>query len=207
MGVLRKVAHFLNWAVTLLLGAAAVVWCAWALVSPAPVVVPIWELSVRTSVVFILAGALLVTLNTVLIWDFLSNAFGLKYLKLDGGRVSVSVKALQDALERAVKGIPEVSAARVSVSPPARRGRPVLIKAYVSLRGSIVYHSISSSVMSVLENTFSDIVSEGSPVRCQVYWEKIRQDNTAAPSGTGYAEGLRPRFPVEVEEEQDQQQH
>jgi len=204
MSVLKKIAHFVNWAVVLVLGAAAVVWCIWGVVSPTPLIMPVADLTVRTAVIIIAAGGVLIALNIVLVWDFLSRAFGMDYLRLEssGGRVSVSVKALQDALERAVKGIAEVSAARVRVSPPARKGKPVVIKAYVSLRGTIVYHSISRAIMNVLETTFNDIVSEDVPVRCQVFWEKIRKEAAAPPAGKEPSESLRPRFPVEEEQEQ-----
>jgi len=200
MSVLKKIAHFVNWAVVLALGAAAVVWCIWGLVSPAPLIMPLADLTVRTAVIIMAAGGVLIALNIVLVWDFLSRAFGMDYLRLESG-VSVSLKALQDALERAVKDIAEVSAARVRVSPPARKGKPVVIKAYVSLRGTIVYHSISRAIMNALETTFYDIVSEGVPVRCQVFWEKIRKEAAAPPAGKEPSESLRPRFPVEEEQE------
>lgn len=205
MSVLKKVAHFVNWAVVLLLGASAVVWSVWGVIQPAPVAFSFQDLTVRATISVIVVGLVLVALEIVLVWDFLSKAFGMEYLRLEGGTggVSVSIRALQDALERAVKGIAEVSSARVRISPPGRKGRPVVIKAYVSLRGAIVYHSISRSIMNVLDTTFNDIVSEGVPVHCQVYWEKIRQD-TMTPTGKEPSESLRPRFPVEEEQKKEQ---
>lgn len=206
MSVLKKIAHFINWAVVLLLGASAVVWCVWGFIRPVPLAFSFQELPVRSAIIAIVAGVVLIVLETVLVWDFLSRVFGMEYLRLEGGtgRVSVSIRALQDALERAVKGIAEVSAARVRISPPARKDKPVVIKTYVSLRGAIVYHSISRSIMNVLETTFNDIVSEGVPVHCQVYWEKIRQDTTISARKEP-SESLRPRFPVEEEQGKEQE--
>jgi hypothetical protein len=150
--------------------------------------------------VVVLVGLVLVILNLALLWNFFARIFGMEYLRLDSarGRTSVSVKALEEALERSVHSIAEVTAARVRVSPPSKKGKPVVLRAYVSLRGSVVYHSISRSIMNVLEATFNDVVSESMTVQCHVYWEKIRQDKGAgasAPSGP-----LRPQFPVDEEQ-------
>ena len=200
MRFLRRVALLVDWALALLVGASAAVWGIWATISPVPVAVPYTQAGRTSTAVIALAGLVVVALNLVLLWGVLSRVFGMEYLKLDSarGRISVSVRALEEALERAVHTIAEVTAARIRVSPPASKGKPVVLKAFVSLRGSVVYHSISRSIMNVLEATFNDIVSQSMPVQCHVYWEKIRQDKGAAASPP--AESMRPQFPVDEEQ-------
>lgn len=201
MKVLKAIAIILDWAVALFLGASAVIWAIWTKIHPVALNVDLSETSLGGLVLIIVAGAVLVALNVVLFWGFMTRVCGMEYLRLEssGGSVSVSVKAVEEALRRSVLEIAEVSEVRVRVTPPARKGKAVVVKTYVSLRGSVVYHSISRSIIGILESTFSDIVSEAAPVQCHVYWEKIRREG--GPAQAHPTESLRPRFPVGEEPE------
>ena len=179
MRVLKSITLFLDWLVGLVLGASVVVWTVWGVVSPSDLAFHFPAVATLRGILLLAAGTLLLALNIMLVWGFLTRMFGMEYLQLDSG-VNVSVRALQDALERAVLDIAEVSGARVKITPPARKGKSVILEAYVSLKGHVVYHSISKSIINCLERTFDDIVSEGAPVKCSVFWEKIRQDRSGA---------------------------
>ncbi len=202
MKALRAIAIAVDWAVGLFLGVSAVVWGVWAKFDPTTMNVNLSDTSIGALAIIIAGGAVLAALNVVLLWGFMTRLCGMEYLRLEssGGSVSVSVKAVEEALRRSVLEIAEVSGVRVRVTPPTRKGKAVVVKTYVSLRGSVVYHSISRSIIGVLESTFSDIVSEAAPVKCHVYWEKIRREGGSSGQAQP-AESLRPRFPVGEEPE------
>lgn len=200
MRFMRPVALVVNWAVVITLGLFAI---GLVLNDLLGIFVVPFNLAGRTMIIFVVGGTVLVALNVLLLWDVISRIFGDAYLKLEGGsgRINVSVKAIQDTLERALRDMAEVTAANVRVQAPKKKGRPVVISAHVNLKGNVVYHSISRAIIGVLESTFSNIVSEGAPVECHVFWEKIRQDRGASRPAAEPAASLRPRFPVEEEKE------
>ncbi len=201
MRALKAVVVFVDWFFAIAAGIFALMWIITGFFKSGTT----WPVSGDgvAVLIIIVVAFVLVVLNALLAADVLARAFGVSYLKLEGagGRVNVSVRALQEALERAVKDIAEVTAARVRIQAPRKKGRPVIIHSFVNLKGSVVYHSISRSIINVMESSFSDIVSEGTPVECHVFWEKIRQDAPAVSQAAPPSESLRPRFPVEQEQE------
>jgi hypothetical protein len=202
MRLLKSATYFIDWLIALAASASAVTWCVYGWVEPVPLAFEKPVLFSRWFVIVLVAALVVLALNVILLWEKITGLFGVDYLRLESskGEISVSVRALQDALERAVRGISEVTGVRVKVCPTGQRAKSVVIKAYVSLRGSVVYHNISRAIVSVLETTFNDIVSDGVDVKCQVFWEKIRQERSTAPASREPAESLRPRFPVEEDQ-------
>lgn len=194
MRILRSVALVVNWAVAILAGGFALGWPMWGFITGDRVTM----LSDRALAVIMVSGLIVIALNIMLLWRFLGRAFGGNYLRLEGagGRINVSIKALENEFERSLGEIPEVTRARVRVFAPTRKGKPVVIRAHVNLRGSVVYHSISRAIIGVLESRFSETVSESTPVECHVFWEKIRQEHGPSPDEQATGETLRPQFPV-----------
>jgi hypothetical protein len=146
-----------------------------------------------------LAALAVLAINAAVAYCAIRAALGADYLKLhsDDGRVNVSVRALREALEGALMAVHEISEAHVVVAAPGKPGKPVIIRAHVSLSEGVVYHSISRGIISILESKFGDVVSPGTPVECHVYWDKIRNDNPRLTARRQMlAEGLRPQFPV-----------
>ena len=148
----------------------------------------------------------LLVLNVVVIIDLVMKLCCPAYLRLNtaAGRVSVSVRAIQDALRRSILAIDGIVAARVKVSAPAKAGRAVIARAYITLKGGISYRDVSHAIMSAMEYKFADIVGVGMPLDSRIYWEKIRlesSDEKGPVTEASQYEPLRPQFPVE--EDQD----
>lgn len=204
MKVLRKIALFVDWTLAVALGLGVLVFVFQSVMGNDPlldlqpkyVALRGWYISIAT-----LAGCGLLLLNLAVVLDIIAPKLWSEYLKLETehGTVRVAIKAVQDALTRSITALEEVSGARVLVAAPGKPGRPVVIRAYVALRESVVYHSISRGIIDVLESKFSDIVSEGTPVECHVYWEKIKHDASRQSSLRQEmpVDDLRPRFPVD----------
>jgi hypothetical protein len=153
-------------------------------------------------VIMLLAGAAVLALNVVAAWDVIRVLLGWEYLELpaETGSVNVSVRAVREALEGALRLVDQVSGARVAVAPPTKPGRPVIVRAYVDLNETVIYHSISRSLIDILKARFRDVAGS-MPVECQVYWLKIKNDNPrlAAIRQQLPVRDMRPQFPVEEE--------
>jgi len=206
MRIMRYIALAIDWIVAVLLGATAVL--LWFLSSilrvqaasdaVAKLNLDSWDYSA------LVLGALgLLVLNVVVIVDLVMKICCPSYLRLHTpeGRMSVSIRAIQDALHRSVMSVDGIVGARVKVSAPAKSGRPVIARAYITLKSGISYRDVSRSVMNAMEYKFADIVGAGMALDCRIYWEKIRLEAARGPAPeTPPYEPVRPQFPVENED-------
>ncbi len=150
-------------------------------------------------------GVCLLVLNVAIVAELVARMRGLSYLQLDtpGGKVNVSLRAMQDALRRAVQAIEGVGAATIRVTAPSRAGRPVVVRAYLTLSGGEMHRDVSRNIVSAMEMKFNDIVGASIPLECHVYWEKIKDKSKAAVAGRpGEYEVLRPQFPVDEDSQE-----
>jgi hypothetical protein len=204
MKVVRKVAQAVDWTLAVVLALAALGLLAariapseWAAFSR-----PLGDFAFLNGwgLALVTLGALLVlALNAAAAWDWARSVFWPEYLRLDtmSGRVSVSVRAVEQALKRAVLDLDEVSDASVSVTPPGKPGKPVEVRAYVAIKETVIYQSVSRGILDVLETRFGEIVGAGVAVSCRVFWQKITYDGSRAPRRRGApAESMMPQFPV-----------
>jgi hypothetical protein len=208
MRIVKYIALAIDWVLAVAIGAAvALVWLlAGVFKHPAAAkMVADLDLNAWDNASIVCFGLGLLVLNVVVLIDLVANSWYPSYLRLNtpAGRVNVSTRAIEDALRRVVMGVDGVDAARVRVSAPAKRGRPVSVRTHITMRGGVVYHDVSRAIVSAVESRFSDIVGAGIALECHVYWEKIKAESAGpqAPETPVY-DTLRPQFPVE-EDDQD----
>jgi len=205
MRILRHIALVVDWLFGVALGFAALLWVYVSLfggMSTAGVTVTQLTLHGWHLGLAVLIGCGLLILNLAVVFDLATTYLFPPYLRLQtaGARVSVSVRAIQGALKRAVLALEEVSGVRVRIHAPRKVGRAVVIEAYVTLESGVVYRDVSRSIINAMETKFGDIVGPGVPVECHVYWEKIkREDGKGGGAKASRYEVIRPQFPVEEE--------
>lgn len=206
MRIMRYVALAIDWIIAIVVAGGVLV--AWTLATlfryqPAMDFLSQFSFTNWDYAGLILGSLGLLVLNILVVVDLVYKLCCPSYLRTQtpSGTVSISIRAIQDALRRAVLAVDGISSVRVAVTAPAKRGRPAVARAYVSLKGGISYRDVSANITTALEYKFADIVGSGIPLECRLYWEKIRLDSsreTVAP--TPQYESVRPQFPVEEEE-------
>jgi len=205
MKILRTIGLIVDWVLGVAVALGGIVWGASSIVGRGIAAEPLATLNLSQlngwdygAVMFL--GIAVAVLNVAVVADLVRDICCPTYLRLETGRgqMSVSTRMIRDAIKRAVVALDEVAAAKIRVVAPRRVGRPVTVKAHVTLRGGIVYHDVSETIMSVIESQFGEIVSVGMPVKCQVFWEGVRREPGQAPSAKPPQHGaVRPVFPVE----------
>ncbi len=207
MRVLRYIALAVDALVAVLLGGGAVLLWFMASVVDHPAAaqwVAALKLNTYDYAAMTLFGFGLLGLNLSVAIDVIKELCCPAYLKLrtPNGQVSVSTKAIEDALRAVALAVEGVDTARVRVSAPLRAKRPVVVRARVTLWGGIFYHDVSRAVAEAMEYKFADIVGKGVPLECHVYWEKIKAEGAKPEAAKPKYGAVRPQFPVETEEDQ-----
>jgi hypothetical protein len=210
MKILRTIGLIVDWVLGFAFALGAIVWGAASVVTHQMAAEPLATLRLAQlngwdygAVMFL--GIAVAVLNVAVVVDLVMDICCPTYLRLqtDRGQISVSTRVIQDAIKRAVVALDEVAAAKIRVVAPRRVGRPVTVRAHVTLRGGIVYHDVSQTIMSVIESQFGEIVSVGMPVKCQVFWEGVRRGPGEGPSAKPPQYGaVRPVFPVEEDNQE-----
>jgi hypothetical protein len=209
MRIIRYVALAIDWIFIVVLAATAVLlWILATIFRFPPAVEWIDKLKLTSwdySAVILGSMGLLV-LNVVVLIDLVRKLCCPSYLRLNtpAGRVSVSVRAIQDALRRSIMAIDGIVAARVKVSAATKSGRAVIARAYITLKGGISYRDVSSAIMNAMEYKFADIVGAGMPLDSRIYWEKIKLESSGERERVAEPpqyEPVRPQFPVEDDQE------
>lgn len=206
MRIMRYVALAIDWMIAIVVPGGILLF--WLLAtffkySPAVNFLSKFELTGWDCAGLVLGSIGVLVLNVLVVIDLVLKVCCPTYIRTEtpAGMVSISIRAIQDALRRSVLAVDGVSSVRVSVSAPAKRGKPAIARAYVTLKGGISYRDVSAAIAGALEYKFADIVGSSIPLECRLYWEKIKTDASAAAAAPApQYESVRPQFPVEDDE-------
>ncbi len=127
-----------------------------------------------------LAGWLVVNgLLAVSGWFALRRSKDRISLEVSGGRVSVTVRALEDSLHRVLRQEPNIKDAKVTVIP---RGRKVLVRAELTLVEVENLPALESGILDRMRHHFEVIFPSDEPVDYSVEIRKLRPSPKPIPA-------------------------
>jgi len=96
-------------------------------------------------------------------------------LDVPGGKVSITLLAIEDSLRRSLKGDPQIKDSKVIVSP---QGRSISVTAKVTLLESENLHHLDEKIIAHLKNHFEKIFPIQQPVSYEVVINKLKATGT-----------------------------
>jgi len=147
-------------------------------------------------------GAVLMALNVVVPVLSAARVFRSGYLvfETEGGRLRVSIAAIEEALVRAARTLPEVADIRIRMVAHHGAEKPLGIVVRAILWEVPDLRAVELKLRRVLNDRFSEILPGEQPLRCEITVEKFRVEKSKGPKGPDQeqptVDSFRPKYPL-----------